>query len=214
MNNNEANTNLLMSIQKTAQQLLNTTKNEIEVSSSSLSSSYSDTLLRSVMCLERQLFLGIEYLDTTDSSFWITAIKRADPIDAIGIWAEPSQVTIRLPYLPHRYTGNQDLVAQLLAAKLHMCSDLPHWRTWHAEFIHLYPVVCREIPRDVDNYSYKKVIDVIAFHLRASDDARHFDMSMTTVYSDDYEPGVYIQITPSTIEDRPLPSPIARKDQR
>lgn len=212
MNNNETHIIFLRSIQKIVQQLLEATEAEMELFSSSLSYSYTDTLLRTIMRLEREMFLCMDYLDLSNSSFWISAAEQSDQLDTIAIWVEPFQVTIRLPYLPHRYKGNQDAMAQLLAAKIHLCTSFPHWYNWHADFIHLCPAGKKSIRRDVDNYSYKKIVDVIAFGLRTSDDAAHFDMAMTSVFSDDYEPGVYIQIRPTTIEDRPLPSPVARKD--
>ena len=169
-------------------------------------------LLSCMTCLERIIYQYSLASTETMPDFWVAISDYLPESDVVQIWNEGDRIAIRLPSLPHRYRGNQDWVAQLLSAELHMCSDLPHWHVWHADFIHLYPTNLKCIPKDVDNYSYKKVIDVIAFYLRTSDDALHFDMSMTTVYSDNYEPGVYVQITPTTIEDRPLPSPVARKD--
>lgn len=215
--NHEEYVDTLQSIKQTTECLLNATIEELNAvtfSSSSSFQKYSSNLLKCVRKLSQILILCSNTATQDGYDFCISVANYDPDADGIQLWVEDDCVTIRLPSLPHRYKGNQDMIAQLLAAKIHLCPQFPQWRIWHAEFIHLYPKKYKSIPRDVDNYNYKKVIDVIAYGLHTSDDAEHFDMAMTTVYSDDYELGVYVQITPTTLENRPLPSPIARKDRK
>lgn len=174
---------------------------------------YAAHLTNALLRLERILFLGAANADPHVPDFWGQLIRKQEITDQVALWIEPDRVTIRLPYLPHRYRGNQDAVAQMLAAKLHLCANFPRWEYWHADFIHLFPTACSKIPKDVDNYCYKKVIDVIAYALRTSDNAEHFDMSMTSICTDDYLPGVYVQITPANPLKRMRPSPIAQNKE-
>ena len=174
---------------------------------------YATHLTKALLRLERVLFLGAANADSDVPDFWAQLIQHPELADQVALWIEPDRITIRLPHLPHRYKGNQDAVAQMLAAKLHLCTNFPRWEHWHADFIHLFPPDYSKVPKDVDNYCYKKAIDVIAYALRTSDNAEHFDMSMTSICTDDYLPGVYVQITPANPLKRMRPSPIAQSKE-
>lgn len=208
----ETDNQILYSIHQTTQHLLDATSAERDAISShspALSQPFAEVLLRAIMRLEHLLFLGMDNTEFPCVDLWTKAAKRSDQVEDIDLWVEPAKITVRLPYLPHRYKGNQDALAKLLAAKINESIDFPHWETWHADFIHLYPTQFKGVPKDVDNYSYKRVIDVLAFGLHTDDSAQHFDMAVTTVFSDEYLPGVYIEITPKHPATRKLPSAIA-----
>lgn len=102
----------------------------------------------------------------------------------------------------------------MLAARIHLCPNFPRWQFWHADFIHVYPIKFAGVPKDVDNYNYKRTIDVIAFAMRTTDDAIHFDMAMSTVFRDDYKAGVYIEITPRHHDQRKLPPNTAKSSTK
>lgn len=149
----------------------------------------------------------------TGSQFKIWSTLAGDP--EIGkdykIWVEPDRVTIRMPAIPMRYAGNEDPYNQILAAKLLEVPNFPQWQAWHVSFIHVYPIKNQGyILRDVDNYDYKKTIDVIACAMHTSDCATRFDMSATTTFTDDFERGVYIEVTPKNLQKSVFPTPAAR----
>lgn len=127
-----------------------------------------------------------------------------------NIWVEGDRVTIQMPTLPSRYAGNDDPFNQMFAAKVSACPNFPKWSSWHATFFHVHPVKGNgQSLRDVDNFDYKKTIDIIATAMHTSDSAHRFDMSMTTVFTDDYTPGVYIEIIPKSEKNTILPTPLA-----
>lgn len=136
---------------------------------------------------------------------WFTIVNDPDISKEYALLVEKDRITIRLPALQSRYSGNEDPYSQMLAATLSRYPNFPQWPIWHASYIHVFPTSYTGPVRDVDNYDYKKCNDVLAFALCTSDSAVRFDMSMTSVFSDRYKPGTYIQITPNRIEPPELP---------
>lgn len=211
--NKEVRDSNLASIRKVLNQLTAATDAELSnpnIHSPAFSSEYAAYLAKALLRLERVLFLGAANADPHVPDFWVELMLKSDFTDQVALWIEPDRVTIRLPYLPHRYRGNQDTINQMLAARIHLCPKFPHWKFWHADFIHVYPTQFSGVPKDVDNYSYKRTIDVLAFAMHTADDAAHFDMAISTVFNDDYESGVYIEITPLHPDQRKLPPEIAK----
>lgn len=213
LQNKEVRDSNLASIRKVLNRLTAATDTELSNPSThtpAFSPEYATYLTKALLRLERALFLGAANADSDVPDFWAQLIQHPELADQIALWIEPDLVVIRLPYLPHRYRGNQDAVNQMLAARIHLCLKFPHWKFWHADFIHVYPTQFSGVPKDVDNYSYKRTIDVLAFAMHTTDDAAHFDMSVSTVFNDDYESGVYVEITPRHPDQRKLPPEIAK----
>lgn len=116
----------------------------------------------------------------------------------VNVAVEPDRVVIYLLSLPKKYAGYNEPIRQLLHTKLYLCHGLPNWKQWSATFVHVYPTVyARSLyaPKDVDNWSYKSVIDEMAFALNASDSAACFDYSATAIFTDNLVSGVYILVT-------------------
>ena len=105
-------------------------------------------------------------------------------------------VAIKLPYLLPRGRTGDALLYDMLLAKLSTVHNFPKWNAWHAAFIHVFPESTARVPRDVDNYEYKRVIDLIAFSMNLSDCAYTFSAEMRTAFTDLLPPGTYIEITP------------------
>ena len=115
----------------------------------------------------------------------------------VAVHTSQEQVLIFLPYLPKRNRAKHAPVNEILAAEIPF-HRFPKWSRWSASFTHLYPATTRNIPKDVDNYDYKRTIDLLAYALGTSDNALNYSMSMQTVFSDILPPGVYIQLRPKS----------------
>lgn len=118
-----------------------------------------------------------------------------------NVTIEPDRIAIYLVSLPKKYAGYDDPIRQTLHARLYLCGELPRWERWSAAFIHVYPAACAINPnasKDVDNWSYKSVIDEITFALKTSDSAACFDYSATAVFTDELASGVYILVSEKT----------------
>lgn len=142
------------------------------------------------------------------SDFWENVAADPEVIDQIPIWVEPSRITIRIPYLVHRYVGNQDPFSHILAARLRQTVGFPCWTRWHAAFIHIYPSSTTQTI-DPSNYDYRKVIDALAFTMNTNDDSRHFSYEVSSIFTDDYAPGCYIELTQKSSENQRFPTPAA-----
>lgn len=111
----------------------------------------------------------------------------------ICIDVQKQHVLIRMPYLPRKNHFGDPVIKQL-SATVRDLQELPHWQNWEAVFYHIYPTNCRRIPKDVDNYEYKEVIDILAYEMRTNDSPCCFDMAIKTIFTDCLIPGTYLQI--------------------
>ena len=134
---------------------------------------------------------GRQFIDV-----WKSMLSDVDLQNAIQIQIDSDQVVIRLPFMFLQYGRSQDPLAKLLAAKISTCPDFPQWTHWHASFIHRHSLTGAWKARDVDNYSYKKIIDVIALAMNTSDNPSRFDMDLSSYFTDDYIPACFIVISP------------------
>lgn len=126
--------------------------------------------------------------------------------DLYEIKVTPGAVHIRMPYLPHRNSASA-AITDGLAAKLYVAAELPqNWKCCCIEFCHVYPAKVPKRIKDNDNYNYKRVIDIIAYALRLTDDAGTIHYSMRTAFTDFLYPGTYIKLSEksSEIPDFPI----------
>ncbi len=122
------------------------------------------------------------------------------PRGRVSVTYHKEGLFVYLPSLPRKGQGNTALVNQMLAAELLAMTDMPSWPKWQAAFYHVYPPGNPDIPKDVDNYDYKKTIDLLAYAVRSSDSSLNFSMKMDTVFTDVVESGVYIHVMKKSSE--------------
>lgn len=111
------------------------------------------------------------------------------------------RIYIKMPHLPKRYHGSTDLCNQVLAAAVYNSISFPTWANWTANYYHIFPADLASVPKDVDNYSYKRTNDILAYALGSCDNAFRFNMSMHTFFTDEIPPGTYIEILPKNLEN-------------
>lgn len=102
---------------------------------------------------------------------------------------------IRIPKLPLKYFGTDTIADFTLSSVLARCPDFPKWKKWNADFVLIYPTTLRVMPKDIDAYDYKKIIDIIAFAMETSDNAFSFSRSQTVYLTDKIPMGCYILIS-------------------
>lgn len=120
--------------------------------------------------------------------------------ETIQIAVSPTKIIIRMPHLPPR-TSRNSLVTEALASKLFHMTTLPRWPRCVVDFYHVYPTDIPKMPKDVDNYAYKRTIDLLMFALQSSDCATAFRDSRQTIFTDVYPQGTYIIICPESSEN-------------
>ena len=125
--------------------------------------------------------------------------NRTRDTEPVEIYQGEDCVLIRMPYLPAKYKSVRNLCNQLLAAKIYHTPSLPTWSMWQANYYHIFPTSTSTIPKDVDNYDYKRTNDILSYAFGTSDNALRFSMSMTTIFTDEIDPGSYIEITPKSL---------------
>lgn len=136
---------------------------------------------------------------------WGEVSGRSKNTGGIEVAIHEDIAVIHMPYIPGKYKGNYSIINERLESKLRQCKDFPKWKSWKAEFIHVFPAETQWIPRDVNNYDYKRTVDVIALAMKADDNCLDFEMAMRTVFSDEIAPGTYIEITPNCSKNAMLP---------
>lgn len=102
-------------------------------------------------------------------------------------------------YLPQQRTRRN---AKGLPTSLHisefqeflLAADFPSLTNWQADFIHVFHPDDTRYCRDVDNYEYKKYIDLIARKMGAMDSGTHFSLAMHNEFTAAIAPGTYIVI--------------------
>lgn len=107
-----------------------------------------------------------------------------------------------LPSLPHRSVRGFTTVTESLAVLLYQTPSLPKWPRWECSFVHVFPASHARMPKDVDNYAYKRVIDVLSFAMGVSDGAGSFSLSTSTVFTDEIARGVYVLVEPKSSENQ------------
>lgn len=160
--------------------------------------------------IENLLFAYQEHLPLDPYDVWEYIIENQEPENSnYGLNIQDDSITIHIPYLemPHRKQGGNSLVERLLAALVRKNIDqFPHWHIWQARFFFVFSESTKTKPKDVDNYDYKRIIDLLAFALGSSDNAVHFAMSMETIFTDQIASGIYIEISPRSLENAVLPN--------
>lgn len=116
----------------------------------------------------------------------------------VRLAVHPNRVLVYLPYLPEKGDHDTAIINDMLFSKLTQECDLPNWKSIHIHFLHCYPKNTVSLPRDLDNYNYKRTIDLLCFALRCSDSPVSCSLQMTPFWSEKHRPGVYIEITPKS----------------
>lgn len=75
-----------------------------------------------------------------------------------------------------------------------MATNFPELTNWQADFIHVFDPADTRYCRDVDNYEYKKYIDLIARKMGVTDSGTHFSLAMHNEFTTAIAPGTYIII--------------------
>ncbi|HIT33022.1 MAG TPA: hypothetical protein IAC31_00110 [Candidatus Faecousia intestinigallinarum] len=205
----------LLRIQASLHQALGDTKREIadidagKITSAwgALPSDYALDLARVLRKVEQQLYIYAEInsYNIYDMARTAQQAGRLDPDDSIAIQIHADRCVIRLPYLPERGKQRDCLVNDLLMSQLTITKGIPRWPACHLDIFHVFPTAVKNIPKDVDNYDYKRCIDILAFNLGFSDSAATFSLGLQTIFTDDLSPGVYLEITPKCSENAVLP---------
>lgn len=103
-------------------------------------------------------------------------------------------VIIWLPNLPAiNHTENSLVFTEL--RDLLFPVRLPTFKKWHCDFIHVFANEHRMGVRDVDNYPYKPIIDVLTFALWTTDSGDSFSCSMYNYFTDAIKKGCYVRVT-------------------
>ena len=157
------------------------------------------SLSEAMLALQRLLYI---YGDAKDANrtklLQILASNPSKKEAAIEIRNGEDFSLIKMPFLPRRTNIQDKLLYDILAVKLLKEDALPTYRSCSLSFVHLYPTNLKLIPKDNDNYAYKRVIDLIAYACGFSDCPVTMDVSMRTVFNDEFEPGTYIEIHPKS----------------
>lgn len=122
--------------------------------------------------------------------------ERLELYSSIQIRQFEDSVEIYLPYIPGKRQIERQFISELLFQRLLDEGPYPHWDRVHVLFTHVYPSNLSRLPKDVDNFNYKPIIDYLAAALRFSDAASTCSLEMRAEFRDDITAGAYIQITP------------------
>ena len=107
----------------------------------------------------------------------------------------PERLVIWLPALPPARRTVDNHVFKEFEGLLQNLGDRPQFQQWHCDFIHIFhPTSLRGI-RDVDNYNYKPLIDVLALALGARDCTDQFSSAQYNLLSEKLKPGCYIHVS-------------------
>lgn len=120
--------------------------------------------------------------------------------DAVKLHVTDAAVYVYLPYLPEKKDRKEDLIYDLLFSRLLEEPRLPRWTQHRISFHHVFPKETFRMPRDVDNYYYKRTIDLIETAMRQSDSALCCSLEMAAHFTDIIPSGVYIEVSPKSSE--------------
>lgn len=132
---------------------------------------------------------------------YIAEHRRLSTKSPVSICQDSDHIYIYLPAFPPKGKGNDALINRMLAAKLFSSTErLPTWGKWAAHFHFVYPSAASNTARDVDNYDYKRTIDLVSAAIGRCDNARSFSLHCSSFFTDDFPQGVYIEITENCSE--------------
>lgn len=162
--------------------------------------SFASTLSHGVLALENILYQH-------SALYSSNRLEKGNPLEAsqyskndmIKMSVTSERIVIHMPHLPPR-TSRNAIVTEALASKLFHMTTLPRWPRCVMDFYHVYPIDIPKMPKDVDNYAYKRTIDLLMYALQSSDCAKAFRDSRQTVFTDSYPQGTYIVICPESSE--------------
>lgn len=135
----------------------------------------------------------------------VLANSQIAGIETIDISYTEDRVLIRMPYLPKRGREKVSMTNWILQAKLFSMPDLPSFPNACIHFCHVYNRDHPQGPLDVDNFSYKQTIDILAFRLRFSDSPHTFSFSARAVFTTAIPGGTYIEVVRKGETDEDLP---------
>lgn len=101
---------------------------------------------------------------------------------------------VKCPHLAIQNNLQVMLNEDMLMSKLAHTPNLRKYGTAHVSFYHVYPVVSSVIPKDVGNYHYRRIIDVLAVFFGFSDSAYSYSMMLSALFTDTIPEGTYILI--------------------
>lgn len=105
----------------------------------------------------------------------------------------PEEIIIWMKRLPPKGENAKSLGVSELRRLLYS-RDLPHFKKWHCDFIHVYSPDKPVGMLDVDNYLYKPIIDLLAMALFAKDSLDNFSYALYNLPSETIKSGTYIHI--------------------
>lgn len=128
-----------------------------------------------------------------------TRKERQEVEAAVAAGVEIRQSTeglvIRMPLLPPRGTKHTTVATDMLGATIMKAYDeLPRWSSCSLTITHVFPTAISRMPKDVDNYDYKRVIDLICYGIGCPDCAATCSVQLDTYFTDDLLPGTYILV--------------------
>lgn len=160
--------------------------------------SYAKQFASTLSKLEQTLCSYIANYSSPNEIWEYIAANKDCRQEEVCLRIQESEVLVYLPYLPKRGKGYSSPVNHMLAAKIYSSRKDVRWTKWNAAFYHVYPMSTSRIPKDVDNYDYKRTIDLLAFLVGSSDNSLNYSMSMDTILTDKIRQGVYIRLTPKS----------------
>lgn len=147
--------------------------------------------------LEQLLWIYCDESWFSRSALTKDLVSRKDLMgDSIELQIFQDHVLIRMPHIPATKKKNFTLAEEMLWAKLLINKNLPQWDQCHATFCHVYPTTVSQLPKDIDNYDYKRTIDILSYSFGFSDCPETFSMAMESMLSDDMPSGTYILLEP------------------
>lgn len=173
-----------------------------------ISYEFATLVMAYVSRIEHYVFTLTDYDAMFFDLIWEGIRKHKTAVcSSVDIQFQERRIVIKLPYLDHRNKKRRFSAGKMLAAKVYEeYEKFPTWPFWRADFILVFPYSTKAVTRDIDNYDYKVPIDILASALHTTDNAVHFSMSSNTVFTDDLEPGAYIDVTPVDPENIRLPT--------
>lgn len=165
-------------------------KEEFRVAKSPIPRSYMVTFASRLKTVENMLYDLARQSGMSHNELLKNAAKEGDPID---VTVTEHQVLIRMPRLPQRTLYNLTLHTDMLTSVM-LGMKMPRFKRMHITFYHVFSDDTIFLARDVDNYSYKRVIDTIALMCGQTDSARYCTMSAYTVHDNSVPNGTYIVV--------------------
>lgn len=196
----------LEAILATAQPLLQSTQDLLEIIKSAEGSSASFPNMRDYWSFYRKTVLQLEQLqwlfyDRTQAKRsrrpQVSPVKNGGYPEAVDIQLSQDSCLIKMPHIPATKNSGYHMAEDLLWDKLTRTDNLPKWKSCHAAFCHVYPMSVKQMPKDVDNYDYKRTIDILSCIFGFPDCPEFFSMEMTSFFSDNIPYGTYILLNPN-----------------